>query len=139
MIVLADILPQRQIRGTLLHFLNLTCHYSTKSDDMDGAGWRFSTPYGQWGDDRRPDVIHSRLCRILYYLLVRHQYRVSVTETKNIIPALIIVRAGLGHSIQDKIESQLSRPTPSRGGERQNPSFEVLDLKPRAGKCIETV
>ncbi|KAJ7745624.1 hypothetical protein B0H14DRAFT_2637100 [Mycena olivaceomarginata] len=85
-------------------------------------------------------------CTFLILLAITRQSRMTwivlsgaLAHLMNIIPALIIVRASLGHNIQDKIESQPSRTTPSRGGEWQKPSFEVLDLKPPAGKCIETV
>ncbi|KAJ7858838.1 hypothetical protein B0H14DRAFT_2577564 [Mycena olivaceomarginata] len=91
-------------------------------------------------------AIMALYCTFLILLAITRQSRMTwivlngaLAHLMNIIPALIIVRAGLCHNIQDKIESQASRTTPSRGGERQKPSFEVLDLKPRAGKCIETV
>ncbi|KAF8188206.1 hypothetical protein K438DRAFT_1972394 [Mycena galopus ATCC 62051] len=54
----------------------------------------------------------------------------------NIIPTLIIVRAGMGHNIQDKIEPpRAPRTTPARSVvHREHSSDGVLDLKPGSEK-----
>ncbi|KAF8188228.1 hypothetical protein K438DRAFT_1834078 [Mycena galopus ATCC 62051] len=61
-------------------------------------------------------------------------------QLMNILPTLIIVRAGMGHNIQDKIESQsVPRTTPRRAVQREHPSSKVLDLRPGIGSEGATV
>ncbi|KAF8188235.1 hypothetical protein K438DRAFT_1834092 [Mycena galopus ATCC 62051] len=52
-------------------------------------------------------------------------------QLMNILPTLIIVRAAMGHNIQDKIEPRsVPRTTPRRAVQREHLSSGILDLKP---------
>ncbi|KAF8188223.1 hypothetical protein K438DRAFT_1834073 [Mycena galopus ATCC 62051] len=58
----------------------------------------------------------------------------------NILPTLIIIRAGTGHNIQDRIEPlRVPRVTPARPGvKRADSSYGVLDIKPSSEqKAVE--
>ncbi|KAF8143141.1 hypothetical protein K438DRAFT_1784017 [Mycena galopus ATCC 62051] len=65
--------------------------------------------------------------------VVHNVISAASAQGMNILPMLILVRAGMGHNIQDRIESSRApRRTParSRAVEWEDSSYEVLDIKP---------
>ncbi|KAF8188217.1 hypothetical protein K438DRAFT_1834054 [Mycena galopus ATCC 62051] len=65
--------------------------------------------------------------------VVHNVISAASAQGMNILPTLIIVRAGMGRNIQDRIESSRApRRTParSRAVEWEGSSYEVLDIKP---------